>query len=165
MSDPSKTASGSAGQADLGTPTRRFDVKVLFAAGVSPIVRDRDASIRFYRDVLGLPLAAVEDGDYIATDDLDGLKHLGLWPLSEAAEACFGSKEWPADVPEPQATVEFDVDDVDAAAAELQAAGYTLLHEPVTMPWGQRITHVMSPEHLLVGITYTPWMREGVAGG
>ncbi len=60
----------------------------------------------------------------------------------------------------PQATVEFDVDDVDAAAAELRAAGYTLLHDPATMPWGQRIVHVLSPERLLVGLTYTPAMRE-----
>jgi hypothetical protein len=42
----------------------------------------------------------------------------------------------------------------------MQAAGYRLLHEPRTMPWGQRITHVMSPETLLVGITFTPWMRD-----
>jgi len=32
--------------------------------------------------------------------------------------------------------------------------------EPATMPWGQRIVHVMSPERLLVGLTYTPWLRE-----
>jgi len=30
----------------------------------------------------------------------------------------------------------------------------------VTMPWGQRIVHVLSPERLLVGLTYTPSMRE-----
>ena len=136
-------------------------MKVLFAAGVTPIVRDRDASVRFYRDILGIPFTHDEETDYVSTSDLDGLKHLGLWPLSEAAEHCFGTKTWPADVPEPQATIEFDVDDVDAAAAELQAAGYTLLHEPRTMPWGQRIVHVMSPEHLLVGLTFTPWMRDG----
>jgi hypothetical protein len=41
----------------------------------------------------------------------------------------------------------------------MQAAGYTLLHEPRTMPWGQRIAHVMSPENLLVGLTRTPEMR------
>jgi catechol 2,3-dioxygenase-like lactoylglutathione lyase family enzyme len=136
-------------------------VKVLFCSGVSPIVRDRDASIRFYRDTLGVPLQVDEEYDYVATGDLDGLKHLGLWPLSEAAEACFGTKEWPADVPAPQATVEFDVDDVDAAAAEVQAAGYALLHEPRTMPWGQRIVHVLSPEHLLIGLSFTPAMRGG----
>jgi predicted enzyme related to lactoylglutathione lyase len=83
-----------------------------------------------------------------------------LWRLSEAADTCFGTAEWPAHIREPQATVEFDVDDVDAAAAELAAAGYELLHEPRTMPWGQRIVHVMSPEGLLVGLSFTPEMRE-----
>jgi predicted enzyme related to lactoylglutathione lyase len=135
-------------------------VKVLFAAGVAPIVRDRDESIRFYEKTLGITLQRDDEADYVSTGDLDGLKHFGLWPLSEAAEQCFGTTDWPADVPEPQATVEFDVDDVDAAAAELQAVGYALLHEPKTMPWGQRIVHVMSPENLLVGLTYTPWMRD-----
>ena len=136
-------------------------MKVLFCSGVSPIVRDRDASARFYRDTLGIPFTHDEEHDYIATGALDGLKHLGLWRLSEAAEACFGTREWPTTVPEPQATIEFDVDDVDAAAAEMEAAGYTLLHEPRTMPWGQRIAHVMSPENLLVGLTLTPDLRDG----
>jgi predicted enzyme related to lactoylglutathione lyase len=137
-------------------------MKILFCAGVSPIVRDRDASVRFYEKVLGIPFEHDEGYDYIATSSLEGLKHLGLWRLSEAAEACFGTTEWPSDVPEPQATIEFDVDDVDAAAGELQAAGYRLLHEPTTMPWGQRIVHVMSPENLLIGLTVTPAMRDGV---
>jgi len=135
-------------------------MKVLFVAGVSPIVPDLDASIAFYRDTLGLALEHDAENDYTATNDLDGLKHLGLWKLSDAAEMVFGAKEWPNHVAVPQATVEFDVDDVDAAAEEMRAAGYTLLHDPVTMPWGQRIVHVMSPERLLVGLTYTPWMRE-----
>ncbi len=135
-------------------------MKVLFVAGFAPIVRDRDASLAFYEQALGLPLERDDEVDYVSTSSLDGVKHLGIWPLAEAAEACFGTREWPAGIPEPQATIEFDVDDVDAAAAELQAAGYTLLHEPKTMPWGQRITHVLSPEHLLVGLTFTPWMRD-----
>jgi predicted enzyme related to lactoylglutathione lyase len=138
-------------------------VNVLFCSGVSPIVRDREASARFYGDVLGLPLKRDDEYDYIATNDVEGLKHLGLWPLSEAAEMCFGTKQWPAEFAEPQATVEFDVEDVDAAAGELQAAGCTLLHEPRTMPWHQRIVHVMSPEGLLIGLSYTPWFRDAEA--
>jgi catechol 2,3-dioxygenase-like lactoylglutathione lyase family enzyme len=157
---PTGEGVGHAGRPD----TEEVAVKVLFTAGFAPIVRDRDASLRFYSETLGLPLKRDEETDYVATNDLDGLKHLGLWPLSEAAEMVFGTKEWPAAVPEPQASVEFDVDDVDAAAQELEAAGYTLLDRPQTMPWGQRIVHVLSPEHLLVGLTYTPWMREGQDG-
>jgi catechol 2,3-dioxygenase-like lactoylglutathione lyase family enzyme len=136
-------------------------MKVLFCAGFAPIVADPDESAAFYERTLGIPFHRDADNpDYVATNDLDGLKHLGLWKLSDAAEACFGTKQWPSDVPVPQGTIEFDVDDVDAAAAELRAAGYSLVHEPVTMPWGQRIVHVMSPERLLVGLTYTPWLRE-----
>ena len=135
-------------------------MKVLFAAGFSPIVPDLDASIAFYEQALGITFDRDDNSDYVSTGDLDGLKHMGLWKLSDAAEACFGTKEWPGDMPVPQATVEFDVDDVDAAAEELRAAGYSLLHDPVTMPWGQRIVHVLSPERLLVGLTYTPAMRE-----
>jgi hypothetical protein len=50
-------------------------------------------------------------------------KHFGLWPLAEAATACFGTPEWPDDVPVPQASVEFEVPDVPAAADELKAKG------------------------------------------
>jgi catechol 2,3-dioxygenase-like lactoylglutathione lyase family enzyme len=137
-------------------------MKVLFCAGFAPIVSDLDASIAFYGGMLGIPglHRDTDNPDYVATNDLDGLKHLGLWKLSDAAEACFGTKEWPSDVPVPQGTIEFDVEDVDAAAEELRAGGYSLVHEPVTMPWGQRIVHVLSPERLLVGLTYTPWLRE-----
>jgi hypothetical protein len=38
-----------------------------------------------------------------------------------------------------------------------------LLHEPRTMPWHQRIVHVMSPEGLLIGLSYTPWFRDAEA--
>lgn len=135
-------------------------MKVLFCAGVSPIVPDREASLAFYEQTLGISFDRDEGSEYVSTGDLEGLKHMGLWKLSDAAEACFGTAEWPRDIPAPQATVEFDVDDVDAAAEELRAAGYALLHEPKTMPWGQRIVHVLSPERLLVGLTYTPAFRE-----
>jgi catechol 2,3-dioxygenase-like lactoylglutathione lyase family enzyme len=64
-------------------------VKVQFAAGFGPIVTDSGASQRFYRDVLGLPLS---QDDYPATNDIDGVKHFGLWTLADAAESCFGTR-------------------------------------------------------------------------
>lgn len=83
---------------------------VLFVASVAPIVRDADASRSFYRDALGLSFEG-EEGDYMFTQKLEGTKHFGLWPLSEAANACFGTTAWPSDVPVPQASIEFEVPD------------------------------------------------------
>lgn len=134
-------------------------MEVLFVAGFAPIVADPGAAARFYRDTLGLPLEPVS-GDYIATDALGGAKHLGVWPLTEAAQSCFGESRWPDDVPVPQATIEFEVADVEAAASELEAAGYTLLHGARTEPWGQTLARLLGPEGLLVGVCHTPWLHE-----
>jgi len=132
-------------------------MKVLFVAGFGPIVRDMDASLAFYRDTIGMPLE--EKGD-VSTEKVDGVKHFGLWPLAEAAESCFGSHEWPTNMTPPQAWIEFDVDDVAAAAEELRAKGYRLLVAPKTEPWGQTVARLLSPEGVLVGVTITPWMRD-----
>ncbi len=135
-------------------------MKVSFVAGFAPIVPDLDASGAFYREALGLPL---DDSEYPATDELIGVKHFGLWSLANAAVACFGTDEWPADVPVPQASLEFDVEaetEVATVAAELRAKGHRLLVEPKTEEWGQTVARLLSPEGLLVGITYTPWMHE-----
>lgn len=128
---------------------------VQFVASVAPIVRDADAARSFYRDALGLRFEG-EAGDYLFTHELQGTKHFGLWPLSEAATACFGTAEWPADLPVPQASIEFEVSDVAAAAAELTAGGYRLLHPARTEPWGQVTARLLSPEDLLIAVCYTP---------
>src|ERR1700694_6054676 len=95
-------------------------MEVQFVASVAPIVRDADAARAFYRDALGLSFEG-GDGDYVFTHRLEGTKHLGLWPLAEAANSCFGTSEWSTDVPVPQASIEFEVADVAAAAEELKA--------------------------------------------
>ncbi len=141
-------------------------MRAAFVAGFSPIVRDPDASQRFYRDALGLTFEGGE-GEYRFTEKLGGVKHLGLWPLSQAAQACFGTPEWPGDIPVPQATVEFEVeraDAVEAAANELEAHGYRLIHTARTEPWTQTIARLLSPEGLLVGVCYTPWFHEDGSG-
>ena len=65
-------------------------------------------------------------------------------------------------MPVPQAWVEFDVATVGAVAdgvAELAAAGHRVLKEATEEPWGQTTSRLLSPEGLLVGVTYTPWMH------
>ena len=86
-----------------------------------------------------------------------------MWPLTDAAQACFGTREWPADRPVPQASIEFEVSGPDAVAAageELSAAGYELLHPAREEPWGQTVARTLSPEGLIVGVSYTPRLRE-----
>ncbi len=133
---------------------------IQFVTSVAPIVRDTDASRTFYGNALGLNFEG-EEGDYSFTHKLDGVKHFGLWPLSEAAGACFGTPEWPASIPVPQASIEFEVADVPAAAAELRAKGYRLLHGARTEPWTQITARLLSPEGLLVAVCYTPSFHDG----
>jgi hypothetical protein len=135
-------------------------IKVLFIAGFGPIVRDSRASRKLYADALGIPFEAGPEG-YLHTGELDGAKHFALWPLSQAAESCFGTKEWPSELPVPQAWLEFDVEDVPSATEELRRQGYRCLVAARKEPWGQTVTRLLGPEGLLVGITYTPSMRRG----
>ena len=135
-------------------------MNIRFVAGFATIVRDVPATRALYRDAIGVAFEG-EVGDYLYTEKLDGVKHFGLWPLEEAAEACFGTREWPADVTTPQASIEFEVDDVPAAAAELEAAGYTLLHSPRTEPWGQTLARLLDPNGLIVGVCVSPGLAAG----
>ncbi len=131
--------------------------KILFVAGFGPIVRDITKSHKFYVDALGLSFQ--KEGDYLHTGKLEGVKHLALWPLSQAAQSCFGKVNWPSDLPVPQAWLEFDVDNIEEAGAELKKRGYTLLTEAQKEPWGQIVTRLLSPEGILVAVTVTPGMR------
>jgi catechol 2,3-dioxygenase-like lactoylglutathione lyase family enzyme len=143
-------------------PGYKSGMEILFVASFAPVVPDPKAAHAFYLDALGLPLQAVA-GDYVAVEGFGGTKHLGVWPLADAAEACYGTREWPAGVPVPQASLEFEVADVAAAARELEAAGHTLIHGARTEPWGQEIARLFGPEGLIVGVCSTPWLHDGDA--
>ena len=134
-------------------------MKVLFVAGFGPIAADVNASRSLYADALGITFKE-EEGEYRHTEGVEGVKTFAIWPLSQAAESCFGTTTWPAEVTVPQAWLEFDVDDLEAATRELEERGYRLLVRERKEPWGQVVTRLLSPEGLLVGMTFTPWMRE-----
>ena len=137
-------------------------MEIEFIAGVAVVSADPDASARLYVDTLGLPLDAAEGDDYRHSENVGGSRHFGVWPLHQVAQACFGTETWPADRALPQASIEFEVADeaaVAAAAGELTAAGFDLLHEPRTEPWGQTVARLQSLEGLVVGISFAPWMH------
>lgn len=136
-------------------------MKIEFLSGVAVIASDPPRSRQLYVETLGLPLAGETDG-YLHSEQVPGTKHFGVWPLSQAAEACFGEERWPADVAIPQVSIEFDVADeqsVQAAADELAAAGHQLLHPVRQEPWGQTVVRLLSPEGAIVGISYVPSMH------
>jgi catechol 2,3-dioxygenase-like lactoylglutathione lyase family enzyme len=137
-------------------------MEIQFIASMAAITADPDASARLYVDTLGLPLEAAEGDDYRHSESVEGSRHFGLWPLRQAAEACFGTDTWPDTRPVPQASLEFEVRDeaaVAPAARELVEAGFDLLHEARTEPWGQTVARLQSPEGLVVGISFAPWMH------
>jgi catechol 2,3-dioxygenase-like lactoylglutathione lyase family enzyme len=133
--------------------------KVLFIAGFGPIDRDIAESRKLYGDSFGIPLQE-EAGGYLYTGALEGAKHFAVWPLSQAAQSCFGKDSWPDELPVPQAWLEFEVDDVEAATADLESRGYRMLIKNKKEPWGQTVSRFISPEGLLVGVTFTPALRE-----
>lgn len=135
------------------------NIRVLFIAGFGPIVGDVAISRQLYSQILGIPFKE-ESGEYLHTEALKGAKTFALWPLSQAAQSCFGKDSWPEDIAVPQAWLEFDVDSVEKATAELESHGYRMLVKSKKEPWGQTVSRFIGPEGLLVGITFTPEMRE-----
>ena len=138
------------------------NLDVQFLAGIAVVAADPQKSRELYVQALGLPLEAGAGGDYFHTDRIDGTRHFGVWPLSQAAHACFGSGEWPVDVTVPQASIEFEVADagaVEDAAAELTGQGYRLLHGAREELWGQTVARLLSAEGLIIGISYIPQMH------
>ncbi len=139
---------------------------VLFISSVSIITPDPAASRRLYVDALGLPLESPPGDEYLFSEKIGGSKHFGVWPLRQAAQACFGNDTWPAQRPVPQISIEFEVGDeaaVAAALSELEGRGFKPLHAPRTEPWGQTIARIQSSEGGIVGISFTPWQHAAKA--
>lgn len=134
------------------------NLKILFVAGFGPIVPDAAESRRLYSDALGIHFKE-ESGEYLHTEALKGVKTFALWPLSQAAQSCFGKDSWPANIPIPHAWLEFDVASVQEATTYLESRGYRMLVKNQKEPWGQTVSRFLSPEGLLVAITFTQSLR------
>ena len=137
-------------------------MNVLFITSFAIVVADPPQSRKLFIDALGLPLEGEGDG-YYSSGSIPGSKHFGVWPLAEAAQASFGTPQWPAGRVVPQASLEFEVADAEAVAAagdELQHAGFELLHPARTEPWGQTVARLLTKDGLIVGISYAPVLHE-----
>jgi catechol 2,3-dioxygenase-like lactoylglutathione lyase family enzyme len=138
-------------------------MKIEFVSTVAMIAPDPPASRKLYVDALGLPLENGGGDDYHHSERIAGCKSFGIWPLSQAADACFGTAEWPTERPVPQVSFEFDVAEAAAvgpATRELEQTGYELLHPARKEPWGQTVARLQSPEGAIVGISYAPVLHD-----
>jgi catechol 2,3-dioxygenase-like lactoylglutathione lyase family enzyme len=136
---------------------------IQFIATIAVITPEPEKSRELFIDALGLPLEASPSSEYFHSERIEGSKHFGLWPLSEAAQACFGTPDWPADRTVPQVSVEFEVRDPDSvqfAADELRQRGFTLLHDRREEPWGQTVARLQSNEGSIIGISFTPSLHD-----
>jgi catechol 2,3-dioxygenase-like lactoylglutathione lyase family enzyme len=137
-------------------------VDVEFIASMSVIAAEPAESRKLFVEAIGLPLKAAEGDEYFHSEEIAGVKHFGVWPLSQAAQACFGTPEWPSERTVPQASIEFEVADagaVAAAAEELEGRGFELLHGAREEPWGQTVARLQSVDSLIIGISYAPWLH------
>jgi catechol 2,3-dioxygenase-like lactoylglutathione lyase family enzyme len=138
-------------------------VNIEFLSTVAVVTPDPSASRHFYVGALGLPLEGSCEG-YHHSEQIAGCKSFGIWPLSQAAEACFGTPVWPTERPVPQLSIEFDVGEATAvgpAAQELEQAGYELLHPAREEPWGQTVARLQSPEGAIIGVSFIPMFHDG----
>jgi catechol 2,3-dioxygenase-like lactoylglutathione lyase family enzyme len=136
---------------------------IQFIASIAVIASDPEKSRELFIDALGLPLEAGPGSDYLHSEQVGGSKHFGVWPLSEAAQACFGTPDWPADRVVPQMSLEFEVSDADAvqsAAEELRQRGFSLLHDRREEPWGQTVARLQSEEGAIIGISFAPALHD-----
>lgn len=131
----------------MSTATATINATTL---GCSITCTDIEASIRFYRDVVGFAVSQTFERDgkvagatidagqiHIVLNQDDGklgwdrIKGQGFYLQINVAS--------PADV--------------DAAAARIKAAGGTLLFEPADQPWGARMFQFRDPDGFKLGVS------------
>ena len=138
-------------------------MNILFVSGVSLISNAGTQTKDLLINTFGLPLNPPQPNDeYVFSEKIGGSKHFGVWPLTQAAEACFGKKQWPAKHPVPQICIEFEVENAEAVAAaegELKALGHALLHATRTEPWGQTVCRLLTAEGAILGVSFAPWLH------
>lgn len=112
-------------------------------------VSDIGASVRFYRDVLGVPFRFANKT--YAEFATEGAK-FGLY-ARHALPALIGAHAPTGPVPWPQGEVAFFVEDPDGDHERLRRAGVTILAPPTDRPWGERTLHIADPDGNVVELT------------
>ena len=108
-------------------------------------VDDFDGALSFYRDSLGLPSLQVWEAPEDARVVLLDAGRATLELVNEAQAAFIDEIEVGRRVAGP-VRVAFEVDDSEAVAERLVAAGAEQLAEPVTTPWNDHNVRLRAPD-------------------
>lgn len=141
----------------VGLVARRCAV-IRHLAGVYEVVEDIEATVAFYRDVIGTAVE-FEPGGVYAHANLPGVLHFGVWERGAAAEAVFGAGA-AAERVSLGFHLGFEVANLAVATARLRSNGATVDAGPVTAPSGQMVSRVVLPSGSLADLLETPWARE-----
>lgn len=117
------------------------------------IVADLDRSVRFYADVLGLPLGH-RSGPYAQFST--GPTRVSLYERDAMATTLGVDELHPPRADAPGFELGFKVVDVDSAYADLVAAGAGAVTPPRDRPWGQRTAYVADPDGHLIELVHPP---------
>ena len=117
------------------------------------MVRDFEASVRFYRDVLEFKVGDTDTG--FMTFDI-GDKILAILDLSLAAKMISEEAVQPEKEYIPRSLFAIFLDDADAAYESLKARGVHFIKPPTTQPWGQRTAYFTDPDGNIWEISHFP---------
>lgn len=128
---------------------RRGDRATLRLRSVEPTltVSDLERSVRFYTDVVGfIVIEQISDGAVLQGVLLQaGVCRFGLsqddWAKGRDRKKGAGVRIWCN-----------TVQDIDAVARRIKAAGGTLAPDPTNQPWGARSVSIQDPDGFLVTI-------------
>jgi lactoylglutathione lyase len=115
-------------------------------------VSDLEASVAFYRDLIGLRLKFIDAG--FAEFDTGEAR----FALYEKRRAGWLTGEVVS--PGPAAEVAFLVDDLEEEMRRLTELGATVLSGPADRPWGHRTLHVADPDGFVVEFAQSPIHKE-----
>jgi predicted enzyme related to lactoylglutathione lyase len=129
--------------------------KVTGIGGVFFKAKDMDRMKDWYRDMLGIPLEADQAYGIFNWRDKDNAERIGgtVWSLFAADSDYFD----PATAP---MMVNYRVDNLDEALADLRARGVTIVGEPMDMEGVGRFGWVLDPE----GNKIELWEPQGEPG-